>query len=201
MYAWRKMTVGQKEEALKARKNQSFPWHGPPHFMSENSLYHVTAACYEHKHIIGYSVGRMAEFEKQLLKTLSAHAENVLAWCVLPNHYHVLVRTLNINKVVRKLGQLHGSTSFYWNTAEAKRGRKCWHRCVDRAMRTERHQWVTLNYIHHNPVHHQYVDSWQDWPFSSAKSYLESVSHEIAKERWVNHPLKDYGKGWDDPDI
>ncbi len=195
------MTVRQREEALKVRKNHRFPWHGPPHFMNENSLYHITAACYEHKLIIGYSIGRMAEFEKQLLKTLSTHAENVLAWCVLPNHYHVLVETVHIKKAVKELGQLHGSTSYYWNKAEGKRGRKCWHRCADRAMRAERHQWVTLNYIHHNPVHHQYVDSWQDWPFSSAKSYLESISSEIAKEHWVNYPLNDYGKGWDDPDI
>ena len=121
-------------------------------------------------------------------------AENVLAWCVLPNHYHVLVETVHISKVVRKLGQLHGSTSYYWNKTEGKRGRKCWHRCADRAMRTELHKWVTLNYIHHNPVHHQYVDSWQDWLFSSAKSYLEIISPEIAEVRWLDEPREDHGK-------
>ncbi len=143
----------------------------------------------------------MAKFESRLLEIILNHTENILGWCVLPNHYHVLIETLNIKRVAKELGLLHGKSSYYWNKEDDQKGRKCWHRCADRAMRSERHKWVTLNYIHHNPVHHKYVDRWQDWPFSSAGSYLESISSEIADERWENYPLKDYGKGWDDPDI
>jgi putative transposase len=39
-------------------------------------------------------------------------------------------------------------------------------------MKSERHFWVTLNYVHHNPVHHGYVKRWLDWPWSSARQYL-----------------------------
>lgn len=201
MYEWRKMTKKQKEETLKRRKIQGCPWHGPPHHMSHNTLYHITAACYEHKHIIGESVERMADFEKQLMEELLKQSKKVLAWCVLPNHYHALIDSKRILNVLKGLGQLHGRTSYFWNKADNKKGRKCWHRCVERAMRTERHKWVTLNYVHHNPVHHKYVDQWQEWPFSNAKSYLESISPEIAEERWRGYPLLDYGKGWDESDL
>lgn len=143
----------------------------------------------------------MAIFEKSLLETLSTHTRKVLAWCVLPNHYHALVETLDLQKTIKMIGQLHGRIFYFWNEEEGKKGGKCWHRCADRAIRTERHQWVTLNYIHHNPVHHGYVGRWYDWPFSSAKDYLEGVSPEMAKARWKDYPLKDYGKGWDDPGI
>ena len=68
-------------------------------------------------------------------------------------------------------------------------------------MRTERHKWVTLNYIHNNPVHHGYVERWQDWPFSSAHSYLEKFGIQKATEIWTEYPLLDYGKGWDDPKL
>ena len=43
MYAWRKMTIEQQKEALKARKEQGLPWHSPPHFTSESVLYHLVA--------------------------------------------------------------------------------------------------------------------------------------------------------------
>ena len=199
MYEWRKMTKKQQENALEVRKQNSFPWHSPPHYWSENFLYHFTAACYEHQHIIGDSVERMACFEKQLIETLSKNNGVVLSWCVLPNHYHVLLKTTNLKRTVKDLGHLHGKSSYDWNNIEGKRGRQCWCHGMDRAIRTERHKYVTTNYIHHNPVHHKYVKQWQDWPFSSAIKHLEDIGHETAKKYWIKYPLLDYGKGWDDP--
>ncbi len=57
--------------------------------------------------------------------------------------------------------------------------------------------WATLNYVHHNPVHHGYVKHWQDWPWSSVRESLEEVGHEKAKEIWLRYPILDYGKKWD----
>jgi putative transposase len=74
-------------------------------------------------------------------------------------------------------------------------------RAVERAMRSDRHFWATVNYIHHNPVHHGYVERWTDWPWSSASKYLEQTSPTEAKRIWHQYPLKDYGKGWDNPEL
>ena len=63
MYEWRKMTPEQREEALRVRKLFGLPWHGPPHFHGERVLFHVTAACYEHKPVIG----RRSNSKKPLL--------------------------------------------------------------------------------------------------------------------------------------
>ncbi len=201
MYKWRKMTPEQRKETLESRKSFGRPWHGPPHHMSNNALYHVTAACYEHNLIIGQSPERMAEFESELIKNATIHGEKVLAWCVLPNHYHLQIDSECVLDTIREIGLLHGRTSYGWNKGDHMRGRKCWHRCVEREMRSERHKWVTLNYIHHNPVHHGYVKRWQHWTFSSAARYLEEVGYTTALERWKAYPLLDYGKGWDDPEL
>jgi putative transposase len=64
-------------------------------------------------------------------------------------------------------------------------------------MKSERHFRVTLNYIHHNPVHHGYVKRWQDWPYSSAAEFLRQVGHDKALELWRAYPVLDYGKKWD----
>jgi len=54
-----------------------------------------------------------------------------------------------------------------------------------------------MNYVHHNPVHHGYVQRWQDWPWSSATAFLEKVGAEKAREIWQEYPILDYGKKWD----
>ncbi len=200
MYNWRKMSPEMREEVLTKRKKTGTAWHGPPHF-NERHLYHVSAACYDHQSIVGETPDRMTDFEALLLGTLATDTEQVLAWCLLPNHYHCLVISSAIRRTVSALGKLHGKMSFTWNGEDNIRGRKCFHRCSDREIRSERHKWATLNYIHNNPVHHGYVTKWQNWPYSSALSYIESIGLAEAEKRWRAYPVLDYGQGWDDPEL
>jgi putative transposase len=96
---------------------------------------------------------------------------------------------------------LHGRTSHAWNGEENARGRKVFFRVADRVMRSERHFWATMNYIHHNPVHHGYVERWPDWPWSSACDFLAQLGRDEAEQIWLEYPIEDYGKGWDDPQM
>ncbi len=99
MYDWRKMTDEERAEVLAERKGRGLPWHSPPHLEFAGEVtFIITAACYEHKHIIGKNPRRMAECEKEILGTCQKLNARVFAWCVLPNHYHILVRTGDIKK-------------------------------------------------------------------------------------------------------
>jgi putative transposase len=69
---------------------------------------------------------------------------------------------------------------------------------VERGLRSDRHHWATVNYIHHNPVRHKYAARWQDWAFSSAEEFLKEVGRARAVEIWKEYPVLAYGKGWDD---
>lgn len=199
MYAWRQMTPRQRDEALAFRKRQGLPWHSPPHRRSDRTdAYLFTAACYEHTPVIGHSLERIAVFERVLLEAASAHCREVVAWVVLPDHYHFLARTADCLAVLKALGWLHGRTAFEWNGEEGRRGRHVWHNATETAMKSERHFWATINYVHHNPVKHGYVARWQDWPFSSAAAYVEAVGRAEAKRLWREYPIADYGKGWDE---
>ncbi len=68
-------------------------------------------------------------------------------------------------------------------------------------MRSDRHFWATLNYVHHNPVRHGYVARWAEWPWSSASDYLAQIGVEAAKRIWTGFPIRDYGKDWDKPEM
>lgn len=199
MYDWRKMTAAQRTEVLRERKGRKLAWHAPPHWKYEGKVrFIVTAACYEHKPIIGHSIARMAEFESELLKACHGFGVYVYAWCILLNHYHILIQTEDIEGFRKTLGKVHGATSFRWNGEEGMRGRKVWYQSFERPMKSDAHFWASVNYIHNNPVRHGYCQKWQDWSFSSASSFLDRFGREKTVEIWNEYPTLDYGKGWDD---
>lgn len=143
----------------------------------------------------------MQDFSESLLSILQARCEEIYAWCVLPNHYHALALTRKLRDLLHDIGHLHGRTSFIWNGEDGQRGRKVWFNCVETTMKSDRHFWATMNYVHHNPVHHGYVKQWQDWPFSSAGAFLQEVGREKARELWDEYPIREYGKKWDPADL
>ena len=201
MYRWRQMTLAQRAAVLDDRKRQRRPWHSPPHYVGDTGLYLMTAACYEHQHVIGCSPVRMAGFETQLLETLHQGCEAVFAWNVLPNHYHALVRTTNVKGLLKSLGQLHGRTSFTWNGEDERRGRHVWYNAAETAIKSERHFWATMNYVLNNAVHHGYAKHWQDWPYCNAVEYMAEIGRAEAERRWHEYPVLDYGKEWDPPEL
>jgi putative transposase len=198
MYDWRRMTAEDRAHALDLRRARQLPWHSPPHLdLKGTHQYLISAACYEHAQVIGASPDRMTECEQALMKTCHDFSLATHAWSVLPNHYHVLVTTEQIEELRRGLGKFHGRSSHAWNGEDSARGRKVWYNCFERPMKSRRHFLATVNYIHHNPVHHGYAETWQDWPWSSAREFLERVGREQALEMWKQYPILDYGKKWD----
>jgi putative transposase len=192
------MSEGDREQILALRKARNLPWHSPPHLdFKVARQYLISSSCYEHVPVIGKDPERMTECEGEVLGICTDFCSRIYAWCILPNHYHVLVRTERIKELRDAIGEYNGRSSFEWNGADDQRGRKVWYNCFERPMKSERHFWATLNYVHHNPVHHGYVRRWQDWPWSSARQYLETLGPEEAKRIWLKYPILDYGKKWD----
>ena len=92
MYDWRKLTPEQQEGVLRLRKCRGNPWHSPPHWdLPGRRRYIVSASCYEHLPVIGASLERTAYCESEVLETAAGSGAEVYAWCVLPNHYHLIL--------------------------------------------------------------------------------------------------------------
>jgi putative transposase len=198
MYHWRKMTERDREQILELRKARNLPWHNPPYLdFNVARQYLISSSCYEHVPVIGKNSQRMTNCEAEVLKICDDFCSRIYAWCILPNHYHVFVKTERVKELRAAIGQFHGRSSFEWNCADDRRGRKVWHNCFEKPMKSERHFWATLNSVHHNPVRHGYVRQWQDWPWSSARKYLDEVGPGEAKRIWSKYPILDYGKKWD----
>ena len=161
----------------------------------------LSGSCYEHRPVVGVTMARMESFSGEIVTLLESHCDRIAAWCLLPNHYHALVHTGQLKALLGALGQLHGRTSRRWNLEENTLGRKVWFNCAETMMKSDRHYWATLNYVHHNPVHHGYETRWQDWPFSSAPAYVAEVGRDVAMKTWKAYPVLEYGKDWDPPEL
>ena len=197
MYAFRKMAPGMRARWVAERKLLRVPWHAPAHFGDEARTYLITAACFEHQAILEHPE-RLTEWEGKLIQLIAGLADAELkAWVVLPNHYHVLA-AVSLPALRVKLGRLHNGTSTQWNREDGRPGRKVWYRFTDRAIRSDRHLYATVNYIHANPVKHGLVRKASDWPWSSFGDY--AAAHGVAELRrwWDAYPIDRMGEGWDD---
>jgi len=195
-YRYRHLTPEQRQLLLRYRQQQGYPWHAPPHPVREATHYLFTAANFEHRPIISSEERRLA-FQTRLLERLQAAGMEVAAWVILPNHYHILALAADFEKVAPAFQRLHGSLSRQWNLQDGTVGRKVWYRYTDRAMRSERHFYTTVNYLHYNPVKHGFAERADEWVCSSIWAYLETNGRDWLKELWQEHPVREYGKGWD----
>jgi putative transposase len=154
-YLWRQLNEKQRAELLAWRKERGYPWHSPPHRPNFGHLrFLISASCFEHHHHI--ATARSAWIISRAICwpcSQRMHTRHLRGACCRI-HYHVLVETPNVKALLRELGLLHGRTSHVWNGEEQTRRRKVFFRAVERAMRSDRHYWATLNYVHHNPVRH-----------------------------------------------
>lgn len=197
MYEYRKMTPEQQAEVVGERLARGFPAHSPPHPIRDQPFYLLTAACYEHKHHMR-SQERRIQVLHRLTDLFTADGMEIQAWAILPNHYHLLVHVTDFGALGGIFRQVHGATSRQWNLQDVTPGRKVWYRYADRAMRSERHYYTTLNYLHYNPVKHGYARSPYEWEESSVHWYLEYHGREWLRDLWADCPIRDYGRGWDD---
>ncbi|NKB25330.1 MAG: hypothetical protein GKR87_13330 [Kiritimatiellae bacterium] len=140
---------------------------------------------------------RLQAFEEKLIQELSEQDwAHIFAWRLLPNHYHILA-SVNLTLFEPWLRRIHNGTSTRWNREDRTPGRKVWYHFIDRIIRTDRHYWATINYIHANPVKHDYVSKATEWPYSSLHGYLRSFGKDKVSRIYKQYPVKDYGKGWD----
>ncbi|MHB9110872.1 MAG: transposase [Armatimonadota bacterium] len=196
MYDYRKMTVEERKAVLAARKARGYPLHEPPRGMLEAGDFHITAACYLHRMIFD-TPDLLSWLQDEILDALTNAAEEVHAWCFLPNHYHVEARVRDGNAVSEALRITHSRIATRVNGVQGARGRQVFCQYTDRSMQSDRHYWTTVNYINFNGAKHGYVDDNDAWPWSSWALFVAKYGREWMENMRRLHPLYDYGKGWD----
>jgi putative transposase len=97
---------------------------------------------------------------------------SIIAYCLMPNHYHLLVRQNGSQTASLLIQRVFNSYSKAYNKRHQRSGtlfEDPYHvRCVDQT----KYLLQLCRYIHFNPVKDGIVQSVEDWPYSN---YLEWV--------------------------
>jgi len=99
------------------------------------------------------------------------HGFLLTAWVFLPDHWHAIVGVRHPQTVSLILESIKVSSTRQMNTRRKESGQLWQARFFDRALRTVKEYYETIEYIHWNPVQRGLVGSPSEWPWSSYWDY------------------------------
>jgi putative transposase len=107
------------------------------------------------------------------------------AYCILPNHYHLLLRIkFDIDAACFSKAMSDAANSFCkWYNKEYNRKGSLFIRPFKRKLIEDDHQlaWTTW-YIHRNPMHHGYCNNWALWKFSSFQMFFTQKPTSLRRD-------------------
>ena len=96
---------------------------------------------------------------------------SVWAWCLMPNHVHLILAPANEDGLRAALAPAHRRYSWEINQREGWRGHLWQDRFASFPM-DEAHVHACLRYVELNPVRAGLVARAEDWPWSSARAHF-----------------------------
>ena len=95
----------------------------------------------------------------------------IWAWCLMPNHVHLLIAPANEDGLRLTVANGHRRYAARLNGRNKWTGH-LWQGRYGSVVMDEAHLWHALAYVSLNPVRARLVERAQDWPWSSARAHL-----------------------------
>ena len=121
----------------------------------------------------------VARLVSAALRRFDGERYRLHAWCVMPNHVHVVVTPFAGHTLSSLVHSWKSFTATKANQHLGRRGRFWMQEYFDRAIRDERHFRAVVEYVEHNPVKAGLCRAPEDWPWNSLRartSGAENVS-------------------------
>ena len=180
--------------------------------MTPGKTYHI----YNHGNGVE-NIFRCNENYRYFLQKFGEYSKPVAhihAFCLLPNHFHFLLRVKDAislsnqsdfknlsglaleKKIVKRFSNFFNAYTKAFNKVYARRGKLFLAPFQRKLVSGSRQFYNTAKYIHNNPVKHQFVDDPFDWTFSSIHLYRDKNIQSI--NRINDKPGKSSNPGWND---
>lgn len=144
-----------------------------------NAYYHVTARGNERKDIFKSDRDRQ-KFLGYLESAVTRYSAVIHSWCLMRNHYHLLVETPagNLSQVMQ---HINGAYTNYFNTKRKRAGHLFQGRYKAILVDADHYAQELSRYIHLNPVRVGAVTDPSDYRWSSFQAY----TGKRAAETWL----------------
>ena len=168
-----------------------------------DKVYHV----YNRSNETVFYNDRNYQFFLSKIETLIKPVADIIAWCLMPNHFHFLIvanekscelvdekHRPNVQILAKNIGTLLSSYTNGLNKEIGRRGKLFAHntkaKCLNDGKNNYNYAVTCFHYIHQNPLKANLCNKIEDWPYSSFLDFGKLrngslVNKELA-ERMIN---------------
>jgi len=155
----------------------------PYRLQAEHCLYHITSRGDDRKKIFvnERDYRKFLEYLRTAKKMFQFH---LCAYCLMGNHYHLLIETTlpNLSKIMQYINTAY---TIYYNTKHKRCGHLFQGRFKSIIVEADSYFSELTRYIHLNPIKAKIADSPEKYPWSSYNAYLDNKTEDfmIDKDR------------------
>lgn len=133
------------------------------------------------------NLGNLLKKDKRFYPNLLIPNKNSLvkyiSFCLMPDHYHLLIKILQDNYLSKYISNVENSFSRYFNLRFNRKGSLWQSRFKVIRIKNNEQLLHVCRYININPTTSKLVKNPEDWPFSSYKSLITNSKYlSILKE-------------------
>jgi REP element-mobilizing transposase RayT len=167
-----------------------------PQALLRDQFYHI----YNHA-VEGLNLFRCEDDYHRFLRLYAKHIEPIaetFAFCLLPNHLHSLIHTkapheqaLSGNATQPREPSQHFANLFnayarYYNSKYRRRGPLFLRPFKRKEVNSTRYFKTILIYIHQNARHHELVEDFRDWPYTSYHLFLSKKPSRLKRDAAIS---------------
>ena len=117
-------------------------------------------------------------YREWLNRTARKFGLDVWAWCLMPDHVHVIGVPTTVEALSRTFNTVHMQYAQHHNRTKNASGH-LWQGRYFSCVLDEAHVYAAIRYVEMNPVRGGLVTSAQDYPWSSAKSHVSGAADPV----------------------
>ncbi|MFA7253105.1 MAG: transposase [Patescibacteria group bacterium] len=162
----------------------------PNHIQQDDSFYFLTVRTVNAQWFLQPDPYKQIVFDK-IHEKIKKFGYQLIAFAILNNHYHLLVKIVDSKKIAKFMNELNGASAREINKADFVIDRKIWWNYLDHVIRDEADFFKHLNYIHQNPIKHGLTKE-LDYKFSSYSAWVRKKGVEYLNHSFEKYPVVDF---------
>ena len=143
----------------------------------ENSFFHVIVQGINKEYIF-----QEEKYKNTYLKEINKFSKelniNIIAYCIMDNHAHFLIKTNNMENLSKLMQKVNSKYAKYYNYINDRVGYVFRDRFLSETIDNKRYFIQCIKYIHLNPVKAGIVSSSKNYKYSSYTNFLNKNNYE-----------------------
>jgi len=132
-----------------------------------------------------FDIGDYHAYLEQLRRFSSQYRFRILAWCLLPNHLHLLAVPGDAATLAKGIGSANLVYSQHYQAKYHHHGRLWHNRFYSCMVANDEHLWQACRFIECHPRRTGQVRRPEQWPWSSARAHLTGRQDPLVGKDWL----------------